>query len=622
MESKLNKALALFFFTAVILYFMPPVIDIDFPWHLKTGEYIYQHREIPKTDPFSIVSPGGEDVKFFLSQYWLGQLIFYWIYSFAGLFGIVMLRSMLLAGIFVILWFSMKNTPNILKIGVLYITAALFLAYIGERPQLFSFLFGISAIAMLEGYRKTFSVKSLIFLPLMMLLWANIHGGYIFGDAAIAVFCFFETVKYFFIRKSEVSLPPDKLLLLLAFGFISIVVSYINPNSYQAIPVAIGMGGEPFLKLVKEYASALTETRGPDATNNIFIYWLIMGYSLVLLSLNLRRLDITHLGLVFFTLYLSLTAIRFVPFFVMTALLISGQYQFNIIDFERFAALKRLKLPAAIISLLLVLFWAGSLIYSMPRISNLNKASKIVYYPEGAVQFLLNNAGGGRIFNSHNTGSYLLWRLYPVFQTFVDTRGFNAREAYSISTAERWDGDRYSFVDGFYDALPKDYGKIEVKNEIIVKRPSIPLKREKWIRLLDKYNIDIIVHEATNIYSGHIYPIILRMIKEDQWKLVYSDGVVLIFVRDAPRFKDIISKYELDKSRIYDQIGMESAHKLGRSYASIYSSLAFALLMKGSDDKTVEEYIGHALYLNPKDFQAIYLKAFLELKRKKGKPSS
>ena len=74
------------------------------------------------------------------------------------------------------------------------------------------------------------------------------------------------------------------------------------------------------LRAIKEYQTPLTETWGSLCEQDKLYLLGVMGYSLVLLALNLRRLDITHLGLVFFTLYISLDAVRFVPFFVMTAL--------------------------------------------------------------------------------------------------------------------------------------------------------------------------------------------------------------------------------------------------------------------------------------------------------------
>lgn len=616
-DLRLKNIIALFFLVAVAINFITPIMDPDFPWHLKTGEYIYQHGEIPKTDPFSISSTGRSSEKYILSQYWLAQVIFHLIITKIGAFGIIMLRSLVFTGIIAILWFSMKKTPILLKAGILYYTARLFHAYLGDRPQFFSFLFSAVVVVLLEKYRKTFSARYLIFIPFLMCFWANSHGGFIFGDVVIIIVCLSEAVKYFFIRDKMPSLPEDKLLLLLSAGFISIIVSYLNPNIYQAFIFAYEGSISPYIKVIKEYIPPLVETQGPFASINNFIYWSIMGYSLCLLALNLRKADLTHLGLVFFTLYISLTAVRFVPFFVMTALIISGQYGLDIAKPDKFIKLKRLGLLVHVALLIAVLFWCGSLYKSMPSKRLLTKIVGQRLYPESAVLFLDKNFNGGGIFNSHSTGSYIVLRLYPKFKSFIDTRAYNLEavlDASDISYARRWDFDRYSLVDTISDLLPTEYGKIEMN---LGNRPAHPPGQEKWQQLLDNYKIDIILHEASNYYTGELYPLPLRLIKNKQWKLIFSDGKAMIFVRDIPKYKELISRFELCKEKVYDQIGMENAPRLGSIHSQIYSSLAFALLMKGGSDKLIEEYVKHALYLDPKDMLASYIEAFLKIKRAK-----
>jgi hypothetical protein len=614
-HSRLKKLVAAFFFIAVTIYFMIPIMDPDFPWHIKTGEYIYQHREIPKTDPFSIASTGSQEEKFLLSQYWLAQVIFYLIFSTIGPLGIIMLRSLIFAGIIAILWFSMKDVPPMLKTCVLYFTATLFLVYLGDRPQLFTFLLAAVVVVILENYRKTTSLKWLVFLPAVMLFWANAHGGFILGNVLIIIVCLSEAVKYFFIRKPTRPLTERKLLWLIVIGFASIMISYVNPNSSYAFIFAFEGATSPYIRAIKEYQTPLTETWGPFASRANFIYWAVMGYSLVLLALNLRRLDITHLGLVFFTLYISLDAVRFVPFFVMTALIVSGQYRFGIKIPDKFALLKRLQTPVNILLLIAVLFWGGYLAYSHPGKRFLTRIAGSRLYPEQAVLFLEQNVPSAKMFNSHSTGSYLLLRLYPKFKVFIDTRAYNtqmALEANDITYAKRWDGDQNSLWDALDELLPKDYGKIEINAGA---RPADMPKEAKWLRLLREYNIDIIVHEASNFYTGDLYPFCLWLIKNEEWKLVYYDGKVMIFVRDIPKFKDLITKYEIKKEKVYDEIGMENAPRLGSLHSRTYSSLAFALIMKGGSDKLAEEYIKHALYLDPKDIFASYLEAFLKIKK-------
>ena len=133
----------------------------------------------------SDASNGSLAEKFFLSNYWLAQVLFYLIFLKAGPLGIVILRAALLTGIIIILWRSMKNTPLAIKVLLLYLTATFLLAYSGERPQLFSFLFSLIIITLTEDYRNNGSIKSLLFLPLLMLIWAQMHGGFIFGDMLI-----------------------------------------------------------------------------------------------------------------------------------------------------------------------------------------------------------------------------------------------------------------------------------------------------------------------------------------------------------------------------------------------------------------------------------------------------
>lgn len=628
-ESRLHKTIILFFLFAVFLRLLVPILDCDFPWHLKTGEYIFEHREIPKSDPFTNASDGSVTEKFILSQYWLAQLLFHLVFSGYGPIGIVLLRTLIFTGIISILWFSMKKTPISIKTAILYFTTILFLAYSGERPQIFSFLFALLTVLILEKYRIEGSLRHIIFLPPLMLIWANVHGGFIFGDVLIAIVCLSETVKYFFIRRYATPLRDKRLLLLLGVGLSAVLISYLNPNSHHAFSFALGGVGSPFGQMIQEYMSPLAETWGARANRNSFIYWSLMGYVLVLLALNLRKPDITHLALVSFTLALSLTAIRYVPFFVMTGLLISGRYSAGIGDSIKFRQKAKALLLLNIAVLVMAMFWTGSRIKSFPGVLNLSKMGWAKYDPENAAGFIEKNIEKATIFNSHSAGGYLVFRLYPKFRLFIDTRSYsqtNVTETIYISYAMRSEDDMTSLLDAMGELMPKDYGKINVsvgnppdKGKAPFKQPGHP---PLWRELLRKHNIDLIIHEASNIFSGDMYALPLVLIKEDDWRLIYLDGRVMIFVRDVPWFRDVIARFGLDKSKVIDEIGMENTSRLGNLHSSVYSSLAFALLMKGNSDDVVREYIKQALYLDPKSPTANYLEAYLSLKDEKDKSRS
>ncbi len=625
-SAKLPTVIILFFLFTTFLTYLWPIWDCDFPWHVKTGEYIYMNREIPKIDPFTNASDGSLTEKFLLSQYWLAQLLFYLLFASYGPIAIVILKSLILTGIIAILWFSMKETPVAVKAAVLYLTALLMASYGGERPQLFSFLFALLTVAILEKYRVEGSRRLLFFLPPIMLVWANVHGGFIFGDVIIVVVCTFETVKYFFVRRYTTFLKDKRLLLLLWIGLSSILISYLNPNSHYAFSFAIGGVGSPGAAMIQEYQSPLTETLGGFANRTNFIYWALMGYILVMLALNLRKPDITHLGLVSFTLALSLIAVRFVPFFVMIGLLVAGRYKTGIDDSVRFRHKEKAISLINIAVLVMVVIWTGSRVRLFPGVRNLSRMGFATYDSMNAAAFIEKNIEKATIFNSHNSGSWLIFRLYPKFRLFIDTRSYSAtnnNENMYISAAIRSEDDGTGLVDVMGELLPKDYGRINVTSGRPPDSGKSPAKRQGqiplWRELLMRHNIDLIIHEATNLYSGEMYTLPLRLIKEDDWKLIYLDGRVLIFVRDVPRFRDVIERFSLDKSRVIDEIGMEDTPRLGGLHASVYSSLAFALLMKGNSDDVVRQYIKQALYLEPKSMTANYLEAYISLKDKKGK---
>ncbi len=612
---RLETFIVVFFFIALVFAFVYPVGDVDFPWHLKTGEYIYQHGEIPQTDPFSTASTGSKIEYFSLSQYWLAQVIFYVIYSHFGLIGIVVFRSILFTGIMAILW-AMMNAPALVKTFALSLVVIMFAGYAGERPQLFSFLLEPVVLVILGNYLRSKSLNWLLILPLAMLFWANLHGGFILGDIIIMIVCACETVKYFFIRRPSPPLEGNKLLWLLAIGFMAIIVSYVNPNSSYALTIAVEGVFSSASQNIREYISPLTETWGPFVNRIDFVYWALIGYCLIILTLNLRRLNITHLGLVFFTLYISLQAVRFVPFFIMTGLIVSGQYRIGLSISDKDSILGRLRTLVNVLLLVAVVFLSGYLIYYVPGKERLSIMKESRYYPVRAARFLEEEVPASRMFNSHNLGAYLLYRLYPKFKVFTDTRGYNVQamaDSGDLSVARRWPGDVVSAFDTVNELIAEDLGRIEVSGARPADLPEKPL----WRVLLRIHDIEVIVHEASNCFTGELYVLPLALIRDEEWKLVYSDGRALIFVKDIPKFRDIIDRYELPKEQVYDEIGMENATRVGSFHSEVYSSLAFALLMKGGSEEAAEKFIRHALDLKPRNVFASYLEALLQLKRRK-----
>ena len=131
--------------------------DPDFFWHLKTGQWTCEHREIPVKDPFSFPTEGLQSVRehFVMSSYWLSQIIFWLFYRVAGMPGIVLLRFMVV-GILLFVMIKRKEGDSTLYTGLLLLFLSLLLnSYPIERPQVFSFVFFGVLLYLLEGVRET-----------------------------------------------------------------------------------------------------------------------------------------------------------------------------------------------------------------------------------------------------------------------------------------------------------------------------------------------------------------------------------------------------------------------------------------------------------------------------------
>lgn len=162
---KISRTICLvLFFTFIFGLFSVEIKDPDFWWHLKTGEYIYKTGDLPATDPFAYTSlskdpvhPESNRIRFILSQYWLAQLIFFWIYKFIGFQGIICLRASIFTLIFFMIYRGARREGLGLYSSLLLLVPLLIVlhAFTGERPQLFSFLFSFCLIYLLEGFRKT-----------------------------------------------------------------------------------------------------------------------------------------------------------------------------------------------------------------------------------------------------------------------------------------------------------------------------------------------------------------------------------------------------------------------------------------------------------------------------------
>lgn len=624
-----EKILISLFFLAVFISFLGPIVCPDFPFHLKTGEYIYQHGAIPADDPFSFYGEGiqTDREKFTLSQYWIAQIIYYQLYSFFGPAGIVLLRAIIFSSFVFFLWFVLRKKGLYSSLGIASLIVIMLQASKLDRPQSFSFLFMLILVLLLERFRAKPATKApLFFIPPLMLLWANMHAGFVFGIAVITIYALTESFKLL-MSKSPFGQPLEKkpALILLSTILLAIGFSYINPclngqlletlNSHTYVKWLYGQN--------REYISPVKELGVPFG-NKMFVlsFFFVFGYVIIVTVLNFYRsksFDITAFSLIIFSSIAAFTSVRYIPFFVAIAIPFSRKYTF----FSDSDQIKKLRGKSIIFFLLLILF-TFAIVFGLKNYAKLFSIDTSKY-PEGAASFLLSTRIDANMFNQHNRGSYLIWRLYPYYKVFNDTRFINLEAVYDTDaiayTLEDYKQPiNLGLANALASVIPNEMGRIEISSQDSVH--SIKNRTPLWKKLLEQYNINLIVHEACADYTLAIYPLTLRLLNDDDWVLIYLDGTLQIFVRNRGRYSEIIEKFKKPKELIYNEIILETIPYVKKKVAisTPYSSLAFALMMKGRDEDA-RKMIDAALAIDKNDLVANFCTAFFALKQKNSKIS-
>src|ERR1700676_2477865 len=254
----LQNGLAIVALFVAFCFTVPLAPSADTWWHLATGRYIAQTKTIPHVDPFSATAAG----KSWTAHEWLSEVIFYAAYWATGSMGLLFLACALTTLAFWFAYHSLGGAPLSRALGLLIGVWAARPDF-SVRPQLFSFLMAGIFLFVLRRYAISGSAKILFALPLLMLLWVNLHGGYALGIALIVLFTGGTLLDVLWGREDRaIAIRTRKGLLLALLG--CLVVVPLNPNGFALYTY-------PFETLHSAAMQAgIMEWRSPDFHSAMF----------------------------------------------------------------------------------------------------------------------------------------------------------------------------------------------------------------------------------------------------------------------------------------------------------------------------------------------------------------
>ena len=156
--------------------------DGDVSWHIATGLWILDHRAIPTIDPFSFTWGG----KPWVPIEWGSEVLYAGAYRLARYSGVAALVTAVLIALHAVVYL---NAARWVRVALLPIVAMDFvlIPMLLARPHVLTWpLLAFWTWLMLRAREQDRAPP--IYVALLMILWANLHGGYVFGLAVAAAF--------------------------------------------------------------------------------------------------------------------------------------------------------------------------------------------------------------------------------------------------------------------------------------------------------------------------------------------------------------------------------------------------------------------------------------------------
>ena len=405
--------------------------DAGIGWHIRTGQWILQHHSVPHTDLFSNVP-----TRAWFAWEWLFDVVVAVIHGWSGLNGVLAFSAFLMALCFALLlrWTVQSGAPLLAALAFVALAVLSSTVHALARPHLVTWLFTLVCWYLLEQKRNT---GWLWLLPALVLIWVNVHGGFLVAFALMGL-CLVGEVLPMLLRTAESTAgsPRRNILRLAVVLLASFFASLLNPYGFHLYQHIYEYLGDPFIRQHN------LEMQSPDFHSvGARCFALLLLLAGVVAVTRFRRLRMDQALVLIFFAASALFSVRNVPLaaIVMTltvAPLLSGRAA----DTDRTSSRNGLGLAirrfsrrmAALEGHARGTFWA--LLCVLLTIGACTNGGRILgrqilqagfnpeRFPIRAVDFLSQHPVQGPMFTVDAWGGYVIYREWPALQVVVDDR--------------------------------------------------------------------------------------------------------------------------------------------------------------------------------------------------------
>jgi hypothetical protein len=436
--------------------------DASIGWHIRNGEEMLRTHAVTRTDLFS-VTMGGQT---WYAWEWLYDVVIAGVHHWSGLNGVVFFTAVIIALTFSLtLRLSLRRGAD-LPIATLLLALSLgaSMIHLFARPHVLSWLFTVIWFQVLDSSENGDRLRRLWYLPALMLLWVNVHGGFVLGFALLGLYLLSDAIQYFRCHDDPGRQKLGKRLRTLgAVTAASLAASLINPYGISLhLHVYRYLSSRWLMNHIDEFLSPNFH----GVAQQCFVVILLI--TVVALALARSKPSLSRLLVLLFATYSGLYASRSLPVSSLLLSLIVAPLLTQAFEDARANPNLSLRLKAflsrwqsftermravelgfrahvwplvAVILGILICAQQGKLGTRQWMDAHFDAG----HLPVQAIEVIAQRGIRDPIFAPDSWGGYLIYRLYPQNKVFVDDRhdfyGENFLRDYlkAIRLAPDWD---------------------------------------------------------------------------------------------------------------------------------------------------------------------------------------
>lgn len=278
--------------------------DPDIWWHLANARSLFASHHFVHIEPYAFTVVG----KKWINPEWGAEVPFWAAYEMFHLSGIYFATWVLFVANVVLLYLrSLRKTVNpnaalwasVVAMGLMTVTA-------GPRTILCGYLC-LSALLWVIDEVEQGNLRRLPFVPVLFLVWVNLHGSWIIGLGMLAIYiaCGFVNVQHGLVSQARTAWKIQKRLLLALA--LSCAAVFVNPYGWRLV-------WSPFDMMFKQPLNIATIEEWKPLDLHLFIgKMMVLAVALILLStlLKNRKWNVKELVFLGFSGYAAFSHVRF-----------------------------------------------------------------------------------------------------------------------------------------------------------------------------------------------------------------------------------------------------------------------------------------------------------------------